>query len=156
MTFQSVSLGGAFVDWLTPQRDELRATTEQFDRIIKESVNRLRTKFKQDSNWFDRVLPPHQFNPAYAATFAGTHLLRQLVSDSGFQVKKGDGVDFGHAVMSSAFSNFATLDRQWKRRVENFPTPNRNPRIYYEPELGKMVEDIESALIYLKAFRKIT
>lgn len=145
---------GAFVDWLTPQRDGLRATTEQFDRIVKESVNRLRAKLKQDSSWFDRVLPPHQFNPSYAATFACTHLLRELVSDSGLRIKKGDGMDFGHAVMASAFSNFATLDRQWKRRVENLPKPNRNPRIYYAPELGKMVEDIESALVQLKALRK--
>jgi hypothetical protein len=123
----------------------LRATAEQFDRIVKESVNRLRAKLKKDSSWFDRVLPPHQFNPSYAATFACTHLLRELVSDSGFQIKKGDGVDFGHAVMASAFSNFATLDSQWKRRVENLPKPNRNPHVYFEPELGNMVEDIESA-----------
>lgn len=145
---------GVFVDWLTPQRDTLRATCEEFDRIVKESVDRLRAKLKQDSSWLDRVLPQRQFNQPYAATFACTYLLRELVSDSGYQIKKGDGIDFGHAVMASAFANFATLDKQWKRRVENLPKPNRNPRIYYEPELGRMVDDIESALVELKAFRK--
>jgi len=46
------------------------------------------------------------------------------------------------------------LDKQWKRRVENLPKPNRVPRIYYEPELGAMVDDIEAALVQIKASRK--
>jgi hypothetical protein len=80
--------------------------------------------------------------------------MRGLISDSGYQMKKGDGIDFCHAVMASAFANFATLDKQWKRRVESLPQPNRGTRIYYEPELGAMVDDIESALVQLKASRK--
>ena len=63
-------------------------------------------------------------------------------------------MDLGHAVLASAFANFATLDKQWKRRVENIPKPNRNPRVYYEPELENMVTDLESALIQLRTSPK--
>jgi hypothetical protein len=35
------------------------------------------------------------------------------------------------------------IDKQWKRRVEGLPKPNKLARIYYQPELDKMVTDIE-------------
>ena len=63
-----------------------------------------------------------------------------------YKLKKGDGRDFSHAVMGSAFASVATLDKQWKRRIESLPKPNQCARIYYEPELDRMVSDIESAL----------
>jgi hypothetical protein len=56
-------------------------------------------------------------------------------------LKKGDGSDFCHAVMASAFATAATLDKHWKRRVEGLPKPNQLARIYYQPELDKMVAD---------------
>jgi hypothetical protein len=52
-------------------------------------------------------------------------------------------LDFCHAVMASAFSSVATLDKNWKRRVEDLPKPNGLPRVYYGPELGQMVSDVE-------------
>ena len=99
-------------------------------------------------------MPEQKFNPSRATAFLCYNLMRDLIADSGFQIKKGDGLDFFHAVIAGAFSTFATLDKQWKRRVENLPKPNRLPRIYYEPELGTMMNDIEAALMQLKASRK--
>jgi hypothetical protein len=87
------------------------------------------------------------------ATFVHTHLLRNLISDRGDQLKEGDGADFCHGVIGSAFANFATLDKQWKRRVENLPKPNRLARIYYEREIEAMFTDIESHLAKLGALR---
>lgn len=145
---------GDFVDWLAPERDSTLRSCAELDDVLKGWIDRLRAKFKKDPGWLDKALPKQQLNPSRAATFACWSLMRGLISDSGYQMKKGDGIDFCHAVMASAFANFATLDKQWKRRVESLPQPNRGTRIYYEPELGAMVDDIESALVQLKASRK--
>ncbi len=98
-------------------------------------------------------MPEKKFNPSGAATFAFSSIMRDLISDSGYQLKKGDGIDFCHAVMASAFANFATLDKQWKRRVGK-TAHLHGVRIYYEPELGAMVNDIEAALVELKVSRR--
>jgi hypothetical protein len=58
-------------------------------------------------------------------------------------LKKGDGMDFCHTVIACAFSGFAALDTQWKRRVESLP-PNPLARIYSPLELDQMVTDMES------------
>jgi hypothetical protein len=146
---------GNFVDWLAPERDSFRASCAQLDSTVEEAVGRLRAKAKKDPSWLDKVIPQSKFDPSKAATFAVATLMRNLVSDRGYRLKKGDGIDFCHAVMASSFANFATLDKQWKRRVEGFPKPNRETRIYYEPELGLMMEDIEAALDQLAKMNRI-
>jgi hypothetical protein len=81
------------------------------------------------------------------ATFTYVHLVRNLVINAKAQrLKEGDGVDFCHAVMATAFSSVATLDKHWKRRIESLPKPNGLARIYYGAELDRMVTDIESWL----------
>jgi hypothetical protein len=137
---------GLFVDWLQPKRDHFLERSRAFDAELNTGMRELRVKHKRNPGWLDRVLPLPQFNPRMAATFSFCCLMRELISDSGFQMKKGDGMDFCHAVMASSFAVFAALDKQWKRRVENFPKPNGAARIYYEPELDTMVADIETAL----------
>lgn len=144
---------GAFVDWLAPQRDFFLAKNREFDDLLRDSMRRLRAKFKQDPSWLDGAMPEKKFNPSGAATFAFSSIMRDLISDSGYQLKKGDGIDFCHAVMASAFANFATLDKQWKRRVGK-TAHLHGVRIYYEPELGAMVNDIEAALVELKVSRR--
>jgi hypothetical protein len=144
---------GAFVEWLSPQRDYFLSQARQFDENLKKGIANLRAMDKKRPGWLDRAIPPPSFDKQKAATFAQACLMRQLVSDRGYQVKKGDGWDFCHAIMASAFSNFATLDQQWKRRVESFPKPNTVLRLYYEPELNGMVADIEAALAQLKTTR---
>jgi ActR/RegA family two-component response regulator len=58
-----------------------------------------------------------------------------------------DGIDFGQAVIATAYASIATLDKHWKRRVETIlPKPNKLAHIYYRPELDKMVRDIERFL----------
>jgi hypothetical protein len=58
-----------------------------------------------------------------------------------------DGIDFGQAVIGTAYASVATLDKHWKRRVDKIlPKPNRLAKIYYQPELDKMVRDIERFL----------
>ena|SRR5215472_14742231 len=88
-----------------------------------------------------------------AGTFVYVNLIRNLVRDRGFQVKQGDGMDFSHAVFGSAFATIATLDKHWKRRVEELPKPNSLARIYYGPELDQMVEHLEVACAKYNAAR---
>jgi hypothetical protein len=63
-------------------------------------------------------------------------------------------MDFCHALIASSFATVAAWDKQWKRRVENLPKPNRIPRIYYERELTAMVDDIETGLVQLAELRQ--
>ncbi len=144
---------GMFVDWLGPQRDHFLKRSRDFDAELITSMSKLRVKHRRNPGWLERELPPLQFSSGMAATFSFRCLMRELISDPGFQIKKGDGMDFCHAVLGSSFAVFAALDKQWKRRVENFPKPNRAAQIYYEPELGTMVADIEEGLEQLKRTR---
>lgn len=141
---------GAFVDWLAPQRDEHLRQSRELDSLLKDNVPLLRAKHKQNSGWLDRAIPQVQFDAARPATFTFVGLMRDLICDSGYQMRKGDGIDFCHAVMATAFSTIATLDKQWKRRVQSLPKPNRIPHIYYEPELGAMIDAVEAELAQLK------
>jgi hypothetical protein len=81
------------------------------------------------------------------ATFVFFGLMRNLILEAKSRpLRKGDGMDFSHAVLASAFSTVGTLDQQWKRRIENLPKPNRLAPIYSCQQLDRMVTDIESAL----------
>lgn len=141
---------GAFVDWLTPQRDEHLRRSRELDRVLIEKIPLLRAKHKQNPGWLESAMPQVQFDAARPATFTFVGLMRDLICDAGYQMKKGDGIDFCHAVMATAFSTIATLDKQWKRRVLSLPNLNRIPHIYYEPELGAMIDAVEAGLAELK------
>lgn len=141
---------GSFVDWLAPSRLHFRDKRAEFDNELKTSIGLLRAKSKRSPGWLNSAFPEVRFHPRFGANFAYRNLLRNLVSDRGIQVKQGDGIDFCHAVMAAAFSNFATLDKQWKVRVENLPKPNELPRVYYRPEIDAMVRDLEAALVHLQ------
>ncbi len=78
-------------------------------------------------------------------TFAFVHLLRLLVSKAkAFQFKDNDALDFCHAVLGAAYGSLATLDKQWKGRIERLPRPNRLAKMFYRPELPELVSLLES------------
>lgn len=140
---------GLFVDWLRPHKDYFDEQRVKFDFMLRDALKKCRAKVKQDRNWLDHALPTHS-DPAKLATFSYNNLIRNLITDKGDSLKMGDGSDFFHAIMASAYSTFAALDKHWKRRIGNLPKPNGLARIYYEPELPKMVVEIESAVSHLK------
>jgi hypothetical protein len=141
---------GAVVDWLQPQRATLLAGAGSLDTALFGRVDKIVRDCATDGQLIDRYCPVLTFTPSMPATFAHTGLVRCLVQESkSYHLKKGDGCDFSHAVMGSAFASFATLDKQWKRRVETLPQPHGLARIYYRPELDTMVADIEAALLAL-------
>lgn len=145
---------GAFIDWLEPRRQGHIALCPGLDDVLNDGIDRLRAKAKQRPTWLDAVLPQFPFNPSRRVRFAYVNFLRALILDRGYQLKKGDGVDFGHAVMASALASYATLDKGWKRRVENLPKPNKVPRIFYEPEIPEMITAIEAQVAHINNLRK--
>ena len=134
----------ALIDWLASGKDRLVRDIQELDAKLIAKINEYRNEQKRDPSWLDRSFPVFPFRADKPAMFAYENLIRNLVADRGFQPKKGDGLDLTHAVLGSAFATIVALDKQWKRRVEDLPKPNGLGRVYYEPELGQMVADVES------------
>ena len=135
------------LDWLHPQRADIRRRLSEFDDKLLSTLGELRRGYERNPRGFEELLPQKQYDERRPATFAFESLLRGLVYEAkAFQLKKGDGADLCHAVTASAFANFATLDKHWKRRVCGLPKPNGLAKIYYEPELDRLVTDVEDAL----------
>jgi hypothetical protein len=131
---------GPVLDWVA-NSESLPKQSAEFDDLLR-TVRDRRATYEQNpsvlAQWFD---------PSRPATFAWANLTKILIIESkSHQVKTGDGIDFCHAVMGSAFARFATLDNNWKRRVEALPKPNRLARIYNPSQLDQMITDIELAL----------
>ena len=138
---------GSLIDWLASHRESMRADAAAMDEVLIQNVNKCRANLDREKEWLDKTLPSERFNPSKPATFAFVNLMRtMIIAAKTNPLKKGDGLDFCHAVMASAFANVATLDKRWKRRVESLPKPNGLAHIYYAQELDQMVRDITVAL----------
>jgi hypothetical protein len=119
---------------------------------LRQRLTDYRGEHERDPAWLDRSFPTLSYRTPASATFAYGSLIRLLILEAkAYQLKKGDGTDFCHAVIGGAFSSFATLDKHWKRRVGLLPQPNRLAKIYYQPEIDQLVVDVETAVAQLKA-----
>lgn len=147
---------GLFIDFLLQRREWFEQKRAEMDDILLQGIKACRIKAKTNRQWLDYAIPSRRFDGRRPATFAHDNLIRNFIADRGDQLKKGDGIDFYHAVMASAYANFAALDKHWKRRIANLPKPNSLARIYYEPELALMIADIESGLLQLKSLKQAT
>jgi len=145
---------GAVLDWVGPQRESIRKGSTDMDNALIKRIEGYCTEVEQNPSWLDQRFPIVQFNPSMPATFTYISLVRTLIVEAkAYALKKNDGLDFFHAVMASAFASVATLDKHWKRRVDNLPKPNGLASIYYEPQLDKMMTDIELWLKHREAVR---
>jgi hypothetical protein len=132
---------GPILDWVADS-EQILNNSKKFDALMK-TVREYHDRYEQNSGRLD--LRFRVFNPLQRASFTCANLMRTLIEESkAHPAKTGDGMDFCHAVVGSAFAHFAALDKPWKRRVESLPKPNAVARIYSEPELDQMVTDIES------------
>jgi hypothetical protein len=123
---------GHVMDWLAPQRDSIRRGRQDVDKALIERIKDHRSQHDADPNWLDQHFPAQPFNPTYPATFAYVNMVRLLVLEAkSYAMMPGDGIDFCQAIIGSAFSSVATLDKKWKRRVELMPKPNKLARVYY-------------------------
>lgn len=136
---------GAVVDWVHVKRDEVRDSGPDLDHELRTRIERLHAESVRDPNCLDKRLPSIPFDERHPALYVLRHLQRMLVlQKKAFHFKAHDGQDFCHAVLAAAYAKLATLDKGWKRRVENLPNATRFARIYYEPQLDQLVSDLES------------
>ena len=133
---------GAIVDRVGQQRESISRTSAEFDKVMKEKMCTVRAKCKSDSTLLNRKFPSVPFNPSLRAGFVYHNLFRVMAIEAN-SLKKGDGLDFCHAVIACAYASFAALDRHWKHRLLTLPS-NPLARIYSPLELNQMVIDMEA------------
>jgi hypothetical protein len=141
---------GPLLDYLGPQRESIYESSSKFDELLKTKMSAVRSLSKRDPLLLDKRFPWIPFDSARPACFVYFNLFRVMAADAS-SLKKGDAMDFCHAVMATAFASFATMDKQWKRRVDSLPKPNRLARIYGPSELDQMVMDMESWVVHRAA-----
>jgi len=138
---------GAFMDWLAPQRESIKLRKAELGSRLKQQILEYWAEYKANPTWLDKRFPQLPFDETRRATFVYVNLVRLLILEAkGRAIMPNDGIDFCQAVIGAAYSSVATLDKHWKRRVEMVmprPKPNSLATIYYQPELDKMVRDIE-------------
>ncbi len=136
---------GEVVELAHNDRDAIRQNARDIDQALRERLEQLRAEYESNPTSLDQMLPPLAFDERRPATFVWVHLQRMLVLEAkAFQFKDNDGLDFCHAVLAAAYGSLATLDRHWKRRVEQLPKPNNVARMYYRPEVDDLVAVLES------------
>lgn len=138
---------GFFLDWLVPQRDEIRNTLVKFDVVLRQKLRELRHAYDHNKSRFNAVMPKPVYQAAAPATFCWNGLVRILIlQGKAYHWKRGDSADFCHALLAASYAQLATLDKHWKRRIELLPKPNSLASIYYEPELDRFIADLEAAV----------
>lgn len=133
---------GSVLDWMDPQRESIHQSFQDWDNLMRSKVSAIANRAKQNPVWLNERFPRIPFHPVRRGFFVYQNLLR-ILADEGGLIQKGDGMDFCHAIMASAYASFATLDKRWKHRVESLPKPNQLARIYGPSELNQMVTDME-------------
>ena len=133
----------AVVDWV--RKDEVTARdSNQIDGAIRERIGVERAAYEARPAALDESLPPIPFDADRPAKFVLIHLMRTLVLEAkAYQLRPHDGLDLCHAVLAASYGQLATLDRQWKRRIEGLPTPNQLAIVYYRPQVGELVDRLE-------------
>lgn len=138
---------GSVLDWVGQQRDSIQQGKNDLDTALADKIKRYRSQFQQSPDFLDKSFPLLPFNGAKPVTFVYVNLIRHLVIEAKqHPIKRGDGLDFSHAVISSAFANISMLDKHWKRRIESLPKPNQIARVFYEQEFDQMIDQIEAWL----------
>jgi hypothetical protein len=131
---------GAVLDWAQEERDTIRADAEKIDEALRVRLGELRQEFEKEPTSLDRAFPPIPYDPRWPAAFVFSHLMRTLVREArAFQFKEHDSFDLCHAVVAAGYGSVATLDKQWKRRIEELPRPNELAKIYYRRQVDDLV-----------------
>jgi hypothetical protein len=146
LSSQSFFRLGPVLDWVHENRDTVRSHSSPLDDALRGRLEHLRTQYDRDAASLDKLLRPVEFDANRPATFVLVHLQRMLVQEAkAYKFMPHDGLDFCHAVMAAAYGSLATLDKQWKRRVEHLPGANQLARMYYRPQLDQLVDMLEQA-----------
>ena len=133
------------LDRLGPQRKSISEGSKEFDQMLKNKMSVARDMCKRDPALLDKKFPWVPFDSTRPACFVYFNLLRIMVVEAN-SLTRNDALDFCHAVVGCAYSNFTTLDTTWKRRIGMLPKPNWLACVYSREELDKMVGDIQAAV----------
>jgi len=138
------------------QRDVLIAQSATLDRVLSSNVESARLKLDESDM---RVAPSPVHDPRQRATYVCFYLARKLVEEAkSHALKKGDGLDFSHAVTGAAYGSFALLDKHWTRRLtEAIPDQRRIARLFNRSQLDGLLEEFDRdtrRLDALKATRR--
>ena len=139
-------LGVLIDDWIKPHRESLASSLRKNDARLIESIIQLRRDCQRHPDSLDRAFPAIPFSASAPVTFTYVNLMRQLILNKGHNLKKGDGIDFCHAVMGAACASVMTLDKHWKPYMEMLPQPNQLARVYGASELESLIRDVETFL----------
>jgi hypothetical protein len=91
---------GLFMDWLAPQRDEIRDGKRKMGLWLREEILAHSAKYRKDPGWLDAKLPELPFMVDRPATYVYGNLLRLLVREAKSRtIMPNDGIDFGQAVI---------------------------------------------------------
>ncbi|MDH5575592.1 MAG: hypothetical protein OEY80_08930 [Nitrospirota bacterium] len=148
-----LNLSGAFFDlstvlnWLQESRERIKTDKEKLDQALKNHIKQARDDYDKDPNSFNYEYPEISYDPRLPATFVLNNLMRMLVREAkAFSFKKGDGLDFSHAVLAAAFGSMVTLDKQWQRRIRELPQSNHLAKVFYRNELDQFVKVLKECL----------
>lgn len=137
--------------WASAKKNETQANAKEIDETLIKRVAEGYADYKKAAASLDKTTPAVAYHENAPVRFALLSLLRLLVKESKqYALKKGDGRDLCHAVLGASYGSLVALDKQWKRRIEALPRPNRLGRVYYAPQLDQMVIDLEGACLGLK------
>jgi hypothetical protein len=151
---EALSLEG-FLDWITPQRDSLLKSKADMDDVLQKTVFGLRRQYDADPSWLDRTYPLLPFDGRFRGHFVASRLLRGLIEEAKERpLKKGDGLDFFHAVVAAGFCSGGTLDKHWKRRVNMIAGPHQLTPVYSRNELDEFVEGMEIAVAQVEKIKQ--
>lgn len=135
---------GRVLAWTRDHREELRTNADEMDATLRSNLSRWRGEYDARPDVLDALAAaPLRLDRRAAHVFH--NLLRMMVRESrshGFN--RHDGLDFCHAVVGVAYSLVATLDKNWRRRARAIPAAERLARVYYAPELERLVSDLET------------
>ena len=134
----------AVAAWAARDSETTRKSAE-IDEAVRKRIVDERAAYEADPSALDRSLAPIPFDPTRPARFVLIHLLRTLVLEAkAYHLRPHDGIDLCHAVLAASYGQVVTLDKQWRRRVEGLPQPNRVATVYYRPQAGELVERLEA------------
>ena len=109
--------------------------------MVKTKMSSIHEACKRDSAFLDRRFPSMPFHPGRRASFVYLNLLRVMAIEA-HSLKKGDGMDFCHAVIAIRILKLQTLHTNRKLELQA-PAESAWRRIDVPQELNQMITDME-------------
>jgi hypothetical protein len=125
------------------------------DSALRKLVLESRKQYDADPNWLNTKYPIRPFDQRFRGAFVAGRLLRRLIEEAKARaLKKGDAMDLSQAVIAAGFSSGGTLDKKWKRRVDQITGPHQLSPVHTSNQLAEFVAETERAVETLQGLRR--